>query len=82
MDTPAWDIYRSTPGTAKICLYVKTQQDLLKVWKDIEASGLPCALIKDSGLTEFGGVETYTAIGIGPAFSDELRPLTEGLSLF
>lgn len=67
---------------AKVCLYVKTEEELLELWAKIKASGLPCALIQDSGLTEFDGQKTYTAIGIGPAYDADLKPLTGHLPLF
>jgi peptidyl-tRNA hydrolase, PTH2 family len=79
--TPAWKQWKAT-SIAKVCLYVKTEEELLELWKKVEASGLPCALIQDSGLTEFGGTPTYTAIGIGPAYDSELKPLTGHLPLF
>lgn len=80
-NTPAYQDWIAT-RIAKVCLYVETEAELLELWEKIQASGLPCALIKDSGLTEFGGESTYTAIGIGPAYGFELKPLTGHLPLF
>jgi len=77
----AWDAWKNG-SIAKVCVYVKTEEELLSLWEKVHASGLPCALIQDSGLTEFGGKKTYTAIGIGPAYDSELKPLTGHLPLF
>lgn len=80
-NTPAWQEWRKEKIT-KVCLYVKTEQELMELWEKISASGLPCALVQDSGVTEFNNKDTYTAIGIGPAYSSELKPLTGHLPLF
>lgn len=81
LNTKAWQDWRAG-RIAKVCLYVKTEEELMELWDKIENSGLPASLIEDSGLTEFGGKPTYTAIGIGPAYSSELHPLTGHLPLF
>ena len=41
-----------------------------------QAAGLPCALIRDLGATEFHGVPTHTAIAIGPAEAAEIDRIT------
>lgn len=51
----------------KICVGVSSEEQLLKIAELAEFSGLPCAVIKDNGLTEFGGVPTITCCAIGPA---------------
>lgn len=79
--TPAWLEWHAN-HIAKVCLYVKTEEELLALWERVRASGLPCALVQDGGVTEFNGEPTYTAIGIGPAYDSELRPLTGHLPLF
>ena len=65
----------------KICCYVESEQALIDIYETARAKGLPCALIRDAGLTEFGGVPTYTAVGIGPASSDKIDPITGRLPL-
>lgn len=80
-NTKAWKDWKSG-SIAKVCLYVKTEEELLELWEKVEVSGLPACLIKDSGLTEFDGEPTFTAIGIGPAYDSELKPLTGHLPLF
>ena len=46
-----------------------------------KAAGLTAHLITDAGDTEFGGVPTVTALGIGPHFSSKLAPVTGELKL-
>lgn len=65
----------------KIVLGVKTEEELLGVHQKAKEAGLLCALIKDAGDTEFGGVPTYTAVGIGPADAEKIDAITANLSL-
>lgn len=66
----------------KICLYVDSEDELMKVYNDAIDSGLTSHLIKDSGLTEFGGEATYTALAIGPHWKSKIDPITKELKLF
>lgn len=54
----------------------------MSIYEKAKEKGLICSLIKDSGRTEFGGVETITCCAIGPAWSDELEGITDKLQLF
>jgi len=65
----------------KICVSVDSEQELLDVYNKAKEAGLPCALITDSGLTEFNGVPTNTCCGIGPAFDEQFVGITDGLKL-
>lgn len=65
----------------KICLKVDSEKELLDLYEKAKATGLPCALILDSGLTEFDK-PTYTCMAVGPGWSDEIDAVTAGLSLF
>jgi PTH2 family peptidyl-tRNA hydrolase len=65
----------------KICCSVNSEEELLKVYNLAKEKGLPCSLIQDAGLTEFGGVPTYTCCAIGPARSEFIDPITGKLSL-
>ena len=76
-DMEAWLTGRFT----KICVSVDSEQQLLFVHSAAENAGLPCSLIQDAGLTEFGGVPTYTAVAIGPAKSEEIDKITGLLKL-
>ena len=64
----------------KICVSVDSEQELLDLYASIP-EGIPCALIKDAGITEFNGVPTYTCIGIGPYVTEEIDKLTSHLKL-
>lgn len=66
---------------AKIVVKVETEQELLDLSYKAMAAGLPCALIKDHGRTEFHGVPQYTALAIGPAWPNEIDPITGHLEL-
>ena len=61
----------------KITLAVTSESDLLEIYDQAKAAGLPCALIKDAGLTEFGGVPTYTAISLGPDEVEKIDLITK-----
>ena len=65
----------------KICVYVNSEAELLAVHQKALDAGLHCALIRDSGLTEFGGVPTYTTCAIGPNEAELIDPITGGLPL-
>lgn len=67
--------------SAKIVVGVNSEEELMDVYNQALAIGIPVALIQDAGLTEFGGVKTYTAVGIGPARSDLVDQITGSLSL-
>lgn len=64
----------------KICVSVDSEQELLELYTSIPEE-IPSVLIKDSGLTEFGGVPTNTCIGIGPYTSEEIDKYTGHLKL-
>jgi len=64
----------------KIVLAATSEAELLALFEQAREAGLPCSLIKDNGLTEFKGVETYTAIAIGPAPDVLIDPITGELS--
>ena len=73
----AWFKVRFT----KICCYVESEAALIEIYELARAKGLPCSLIRDAGLTEFGGVPTYTAVGIGPELATNIDPITGHLPL-
>jgi PTH2 family peptidyl-tRNA hydrolase len=66
---------------AKIALSVDSEHELLALYHQAQSLGLPCALIRDAGLTEFHGVPTLTAIAIGPAEHHKIDPITSHLKL-
>lgn len=65
----------------KVCVGCDSEEELLALHAQAKEAGLLCSLIQDVGLTEFGGVATYTAVGIGPAESDDIDKITGGLKL-
>lgn len=70
-----------TGAFKKIVVYVNSEEELLAIYQKAIDSGIHCSLIKDAGLTEFGGVPTYTAVGIGPWDSEGLNEITGHLPL-
>ena len=52
--------------SVKIVVGVKSEDDLLNIYNMTRDASIPCVLIKDKGFTEFNGLETYNAVGIGP----------------
>jgi len=56
----------------KIVRYVTSEQELLASYEKAKEAGLPCALIQDSGHTEFHGIPTYTTVAVGPAEADAI----------
>lgn len=65
----------------KVCVSVGSEEALLDTYRRAKDRGLICALIQDSGLTEFGGVPTYTAVAIGPDEAQKIDPVTGELPL-
>jgi len=64
----------------KVTLQADSEIELLDVYWLCKEAGLRAALILDSGKTACGeglkGMEIYTALGIGPNFSDEIDLIT------
>lgn len=65
----------------KIVCGVSSEEELLKIHAAAKEKGLPCCLIQDAGITEFGGVPTYTCCAIGPAKSSLIDEITGTLPL-
>jgi len=65
----------------KICVSVNSEIELLALHEKARAAGLITSLIQDAGLTEFGGVPTYTAVAVGPDRSDRVDAITGELPL-
>lgn len=71
------------PGT-KVCLKIDNEWKLRKLMKKIEAMGLPCYLVIDSGHImppHFTGAPIITALGIGPATREQLGTTLAKLDL-
>lgn len=65
----------------KVCVGVGSEAELSDVLTDAMAAGLITASIIDNGLTEFGGVKTFTCIAVGPDTAEKLAPVTGRLEL-
>lgn len=65
----------------KICVSCDSEDELVGIYENARDAGLHCSLIQDAGLTEFGGVPTYTAVAVGPGDVDEINNLTGELKL-
>lgn len=65
----------------KIVVSVDSEEELLSIYNDAVRFHLPTVLITDSGLTEFNGVPTNTAVAIGPWYSKDIDVLTGNLKL-
>lgn len=65
----------------KICVSVDSEAALDEVMARARSAGVPCALIVDSGHTEFHGVPTKTCCAVGPAWADEVDAITGQLPL-
>lgn len=67
----------------KICLIVESEQELIDIYeKAKDEYGLIANMIIDSGLTEFGGELTKTAVAIGPDYSEIIDKVTGKLRLY
>lgn len=74
-------IYQWMKGEShkKIVLGIDSEQGLLELYESAKKAGLICSLVLDSGLTEFNGVPTYTAVAIGPHAPEKIDPYTKHL---
>jgi PTH2 family peptidyl-tRNA hydrolase len=66
---------------AKIVVGVDSLDELMDVYWKAKEAGLLAALIEDEGRTEFHGEKTITCAAIGPAWPEDLDPITGGLKL-
>ena len=69
-------------GTPKICLQVKSANELLDRHEQALARNLRSHLIEDSGRTEFAGVPTITACAIGPDLAEDIDAVTGDLLIY
>jgi PTH2 family peptidyl-tRNA hydrolase len=58
-----------------------TLSEITAAYQKARVVDIPCALIEDKGLTEFGGEVTITACAIGPASPEDIDPITKHLKL-
>lgn len=65
----------------KIVCGCDSEEELLSLQNDAENHKIANALIQDSGLTEFHGIPTYTALAIGPDEVSTINKITGHLKL-
>jgi PTH2 family peptidyl-tRNA hydrolase len=65
----------------KVCVSVDSEAALDDIVARAGAAGVACALIVDSGRTEFHGVPTKTCCAVGPAWADDVDAITGSLPL-
>ncbi len=68
-------------GQKKVVLKVPSLSALYKLRDEAEQRNLPAAIVEDAGLTEIPP-GTVTALGIGPARTEEIDKLTKDLALY
>ena len=69
-------------GCAKICVYVDSEEELIKISDKASEMGVLCAVITDAGMTEFHGVPTKTCLALEPLPSEVADTITGGLPLY
>jgi len=72
--------YMGTGEGTKILMYAKNLNQLIRAYRDCQAANIPHALIIDRGhvmLPHFTGKPIITALGIGPAYRDEIAHITK-----
>lgn len=65
----------------KVVVGCNSELELLSLELLANRAGIPNALIRDAGKTEFGGVPTYTALAVGPAPVGKIDEITGHLRL-
>ncbi len=65
----------------KVCVSVDSEAALDAIVATASAAGVPCALVVDSGATEFHGVPTKTCCAVGPAWAADVDAITGELPL-
>lgn len=71
-----------TTSWRKVTLQVQTEEELTALHEAAVARGLRSHIIRDSGLTEFGGVPTLTALAIGPDLAELIDEVTGHPTLY
>ena len=65
----------------KVVVGVDTLKELTDAYEEAILAGIPCSIIEDNGLTEFGGVPTITAIAIGLDNPEKIDKITGKFNL-
>jgi len=67
-------------GQKKVVLKIGSMDEIKDVFIRVSKQRIPCYLVKDAGLTQLAP-GTITALGIGPAISEEIDKITGELKL-
>ena len=76
--------YKGTGNGTKISMYAKNLGQLIRAYRDCQKDSIPCELIIDRShiiLPHFTGNPIITALGIGPAYKDEIAHITRRYTL-
>lgn len=65
----------------KIVVGAESLAECVNVYNEAKKAGIPCSLIEDKGLTEFGGEITITCCAIGPDDPEKIDKITGHLKL-
>jgi len=65
----------------KIVVGAETLNEMVDAYNLAKVAGIPCSIIEDAGLTEFGGNVTITAVAIGPDDPEKIDKITGKFSL-
>jgi peptidyl-tRNA hydrolase, PTH2 family len=60
----------------KIVVGAENLQEMVDAYQEAKRQGIPCSIIEDAGLTEFGGNVTITAVAIGPDDPEKIDKIT------
>ena len=67
-------------GQKKVVVKVKSEEELIEIFKEASIEGLPCSLIRDAGRTQLTP-GTCTAVAIGPEREVRIDKITGRLKL-
>lgn len=76
--------YRGTGEGTKLIMYARNLGQLIRAYRECTAAGIPCHLAIDRGhilAPHFDGTPIITALGIGPAYRDQLEHITKRYTL-
>ena len=79
MDEPLYEWV--TQSFKKIVVGAESLSECVQAYQAAKKVGIPCSLIEDKGLTEFGGEVTITCCAIGPGDPEEIDKITGHLKL-
>lgn len=65
----------------KVVLGCQSRKEIVDLRKAAEELNIPCAMITDSGKTEFHGIPTVTCVSLGPGKAEDIEALTKQFSL-